>query len=157
MRCRFSIVETIVEHVIFRDGLEDRDYLERYTIGAAELRERVREWTPARAAQATGPAGRGRIEAFAREYATTQPSAIRLNYGLNRHAGAGMAVRTIACLPASRAPGGTPGGGLLLSSSGTFPVDNDALERPDLVPAGHAHAQHERARPRCSTRRWTRR
>ncbi|HET9317906.1 MAG TPA: molybdopterin oxidoreductase family protein [Vicinamibacteria bacterium] len=122
-------------HVAFRDGLEDRDYLERYTIGAAELRERAREWTPERAAQVTGvPAAD--IEAFAREYASTQPSAIRLNYGLNRHAGGGMAVRTIACLPAVTGAWRHVGGGVLLSASGTFPVDAEALERPDLVPKG---------------------
>jgi anaerobic selenocysteine-containing dehydrogenase len=122
-------------HVVFRDGHEDRDYLERYTIGATELRERVREWTPERAAQVTGVAA-AEIESFAREYAATKPSAIRLNYGLNRHTGGGMAVRTIACLPAVTGAWRDVGGGLLLSASGTFPVDSDALERPDLVPKG---------------------
>jgi anaerobic selenocysteine-containing dehydrogenase len=122
-------------HVIFRDGLEDGDYLERYALGARELAERVSSWTPARASVVTGvPADV--IEAFAREYATTQPSAIRANYGLNRHAGAGMAVRTIACLPAVTGAWRHVGGGLLLSASGTFPVDTAALERPDLVPPG---------------------
>src|SRR6185503_3414296 len=41
-------------HVIFRDGLEDRDYIERYTVGAAPLRARAAEWTPQRAAEVTG-------------------------------------------------------------------------------------------------------
>jgi anaerobic selenocysteine-containing dehydrogenase len=122
-------------HVIFRDALEDRDYLDRYTLGADKLRERVREWTPARAAEVTGLDAET-IERFAREYATTQPSALRVNYGLNRHAGAGMAVRTIACLPALVGAWRHAGGGLLLSTSGTFPVDNAALERPDLVKPG---------------------
>jgi anaerobic selenocysteine-containing dehydrogenase len=122
-------------HAIFRDGREDRDYLERYTVGAERLRQRVREWPPERAAAVCGvPVGV--IEGFAREYATTQPSALRINYGLNRHAGAGMAVRTLACLPAVTGAWRHPGGGILLSSSGTFPVDNDALERPDLIPRG---------------------
>ena len=85
-------------HVVFRDGLEDRDWLERHTVGHEDLRERAREWTPARTAETTGLRPE-EIEAFAREYATTRPSAIRLNYGLNRHAGGGMAVRTVACLP----------------------------------------------------------
>src|SRR6185436_1912509 len=40
-----------VMHVIFRDGLEDRDYIEKYTVGAEKLRDRAREWTPARAAE----------------------------------------------------------------------------------------------------------
>jgi len=122
-------------HVIFRDGLEDADYLARYTIGAERLRERVREWTLERAAEVTGLAAAD-IEAFAREYATTRPSALRINYGLNRHAGAGMAVRTIACLPAVVGAWRDAGGGILLSTSATYPVDTAALERPDLVRPG---------------------
>ncbi len=122
-------------HVVFRDGLEDREWLERHTVGHEELRERAREWTPARAAATTGLRPED-IEAFAREYATTRPSAVRLNYGMNRHAGGGMAVRTVACLPAVVGAWRDVGGGVLLSTSGTFPVDSDALERPDLVPPG---------------------
>jgi len=122
-------------HVVFRDGLEDRDYLERHATGVAEMRARAAEWTPERAAATTGvPAAE--IEWLARAYATTRPSAIRLNYGLNRHAGGGMAVRTIACLPAVVGAWRDPGGGALLSTSGFFPVDEEALQRPDLAPAG---------------------
>jgi len=124
-----------VMHVIFRDGLEDRDYLDRHTLGAEALRERAREWTPARAAETTGLT-EADVESFALEYAKTQPSAIRINYGLNRHAGGGTAVRTIACLPALTGAWRHPGGGLLLSTSGAFPVDAEALERPDLAPPG---------------------
>jgi anaerobic selenocysteine-containing dehydrogenase len=120
-------------HVIFRDGLEDRDYLARYTIGEAALRERVKEWTPARTAETTGLATAD-VEWLARECATRQPVAIRLNYGLNRHAGAAMAVRTIACLPAVTGAWRHAGGGILLSCSGSFPTNAAALERPDLAP-----------------------
>ena len=122
-------------HVIFRDGLEDREWLEKYSLGHAELRERVREWTPARAAETTGLSV-AEIEGFAREYATTRPSAIRVNYGLNRHAGGGMAVRTIACLPAVVGAWRDAGGGVMLSVSGTFPVNEAALQRPDLIRPG---------------------
>jgi len=122
-------------HVVFRDRLEDRDFLERHAVGHEELRERAQQWPPARAAETTGLRPE-EIEAFAREYATTRPSAIRINYGLNRHAGGGMAVRTIACLPAVVGAWRDAGGGALLSTSGTFPVDDDALQRPDLVPPG---------------------
>ena len=122
-------------HVVFRDGLEDRDYLERHATGVAEMRARAAEWTVERAAATTGvPAAE--IEWLARAYATTRPSAIRLNYGLNRHAGGGMAVRTIACLPAVVGAWRDPGGGALLSTSGFFPVDEEALQRPDLAPPG---------------------
>jgi len=122
-------------HVIFRDGLDDADYLARYTIGADRLRERAREWTPERAAAIAGLEASA-IESFARDYATTQPSALRINYGLNRHAGAGMAVRTIACLPAVVGAWRQPGGGILLSTSGVFPVRDEVLEGNVLIRSG---------------------
>jgi len=122
-------------HVAFREGLEDGDYLEKHTLGHRELRARAQEWPPERAAATTGLTVE-EIENFAREYATTRPSAIRINYGLNRHGGGGMAVRTVACLPAVVGAWRDPGGGVLLSTSGAYPVASLALERPDLVPAG---------------------
>ncbi len=124
-----------VMHVLFRDGLVDADYLDRHALGGEELRARVLEWTPEKTAATTGLA-RGEVEEFARAYGSTKLSAIRINYGLNRHAGGGMAVRTIACLPALTGAWRHPGCGVLLSTSGTFPVATEALERPDLMPPG---------------------
>jgi len=119
-------------HVLVAENLLDRDYIERYTLGFDRLAERVREYPPARAADITGLAVE-EIVTLAREYGTIKPAAIRLNYGLQRHAGGGMAVRTIACLPALVGAWRDPAGGVLLSSSGAYPVDRDALERPDLI------------------------
>ena len=123
-------------HVIFRDGLDDADYLGRHTLGHSELRERVaRDYDPKRVARITGlfvP----EIEQLAHEYARTRPAAIRLNYGLQRHYGGGMAVRTIACLPAIVGAWRDFGGGVLLSTSAGFPLDYQTLERPDLSPPG---------------------
>jgi anaerobic selenocysteine-containing dehydrogenase len=70
---------------------------------------------------------------LARDYGTTQPAAIRLNYGMQRVRGGGNAVRAIACLPALVGAWRHPAGGLLLSASGHFPVDRAALQRPDLL------------------------
>ena len=124
-----------VMHVVFRDGLEDADYIARYTEGIDAVRAEAAQWTPESTAQVTG-LDAGVIEGFAREYATVRPSAIRLNYGLNRHAGGGTAVRVIATLPALVGAWRDVGGGVLLSTSGTFPTAGAALERPDLVPKG---------------------
>ncbi|MCA1558046.1 MAG: molybdopterin-dependent oxidoreductase, partial [Acidobacteria bacterium] len=121
-------------HVIFAEGLADEDYLERYTVGADRLRERAHAFTPARAALICGLAEET-IVRLARLYATTRPSVIRINYGLQRHAGGGMAVRTVSCLPAVTGAWRDPAGGVLLSTSGTFPIDYHALERPDLMPS----------------------
>ena len=120
-------------HVIFADGLEDKDYLERYTVGADDLRRRAREYAPERVAEICGLKAETVVR-LAREYATTRPAVIRLNYGLQRHAGGGMAVRTISCLPAITGAWRDAAGGALLSTSGTFPLDYAALERPDLIP-----------------------
>ncbi|GIV80327.1 MAG: molybdopterin containing oxidoreductase [Litorilinea sp.] len=120
-------------HVIVAEGLYDADYVARHTLGFDALAQRVAEWTPERAAELTGvPAER--IRTLAREYATTRPAAIRINYGMQRHAGGGMAVRTIACLPALVGAWREVGGGIQLSSSGAFRhLDTTCLYRPDLL------------------------
>lgn len=120
-------------HVIFTEGLEDADYLARYTVGADELKARAREYPPARVAEICGVEAET-IVRLAREYATTRPSVIRLNYGLQRHAGGGTAVRTVACLPAVTGAWRDAAGGALLSSSSTFPINHDQIKRPDLMP-----------------------
>lgn len=123
-------------HVIFRDGLEDRGYLEAMTLGWEKLRRRaLDEYSPERVA----PICRipvATIEDLAHRYATTRPTFIRLNYGLQRHAGGGSAVRAISLLPAVTGAWDDVGGGALLSTSGTFPIDSDALQRKDLIPPG---------------------
>ena len=120
-------------HVLFDEGLEDRDYLERYTLGADQLRERVREYPPERVAPITGlPAER--IRELGREFGRARSAFIRVNYGLQRHFGGGMAVRTIACLPAVTGHWRKAGGGVQLSTSGTFQYNNAALQRLDLSP-----------------------
>jgi len=121
-----------IMHVLIRDGLIDRDYVDRYTVGFDALAERVAQWTPARAAATCG-IDVEQVERLARDYGTTRPAAIRLNYGMQRVAGGGNAVRAVACLPALVGAWRDPAGGALLSSSGTFPVDGAALERPDLI------------------------
>ncbi|MDX6269361.1 MAG: hypothetical protein QOD28_584 [Acidobacteriota bacterium] len=121
-------------HVIFAEGLQDQDYLDRYAVGADELKQSAREYTPARVAEICGIEAET-IVRLAREYATTRPAVIRLNYGMQRHAGGGMAVRTVVCLPAVTGAWRDAAGGALLSSSSAFPVNHDALERPDLLPS----------------------
>ena len=121
-----------IMHTLIGEDLVDHDYVARATVGFESLRERVQEWPPARVEAITGiPAAR--IEALAREYASVRPAAIRINYGLQRHRGGGMAVRNIGCLPALIGSWRERGGGLQLSSSGSFVLDRSGLERPDLL------------------------
>ena len=119
-------------HVILREGLEDRAYIAEMTHGFEALAARVRDYTPERVAEWTGmsPAS---IEQLAREYATTQPAAIRMNYGVQRAENGGTTVRSICMLPALIGAWKHRGGGAQLSTSGAFSWNRNALERPDLA------------------------
>lgn len=124
-----------IAHLLFAEGLADRDYLERYCVGAAQFEERVREYDVERVAAITELEPND-IRWLAREYGTARPAFIRLNYGMQRHGGGGMAVRSIAALPAVAGHWRHPAGGVQLSTSAAFKVNKGALHRTDLVPAG---------------------
>ncbi|MGC1523484.1 MAG: molybdopterin oxidoreductase family protein [Steroidobacteraceae bacterium] len=119
-------------HVLIRDGLIDRDYVERHTLGFEDLRERASLYDPARVASICGITAQ-EIESQAHLYGTTRPALIRANYGMQRVLGGGMATRNIACLPALVGAFRDAAGGFFLSTSGNFSVDKQALERPDLL------------------------
>ena len=121
-------------HELIKNNWLDHDYITRHTLGWEQLRERALQWPPERAAEVCGvPAEQ--IRQLARDYGTTQPAAIRLNYGMQRVRGGGNAVRAVACLPALTGAWRHRAGGMLLSSSGQFPAQRAALQRPDLMPA----------------------
>jgi len=120
-------------HVIIGEGLYDAQYVERHTLGFAQLKERVQEYPPEKAAAICGLA-REEIVSLAREYAGTRPTAIRLNYGMQRHSGGGMAVRTVTCLPALAGHWRDAAGGLSLTTGDYYAFNHAALERPDLIP-----------------------
>jgi anaerobic selenocysteine-containing dehydrogenase len=119
-------------HVIIGEGLHDRDYVERHTLGFEQLKERVKEYPPEKVAQICGITTEEVVN-LAREYAAAKPAAIRVNYGLQRHYGGGMAVRTITCLPALVGGWRYPAGGVVLTTADFYGMDHKALERPDLI------------------------
>lgn len=119
-------------HVIINENLYDADYVSRHTFGFPELKQRVQDYPPSRVAQWTGIAAAD-IEQLAREYATHRPAVIRVNYGVQRSQNGGMAVRAIAMLPCITGSWKEAGGGLQLSTSGSFGLNEHAIERPDLM------------------------
>ncbi|MGH8855002.1 MAG: molybdopterin-containing oxidoreductase family protein [Telluria sp.] len=123
-------------HVLVQEDLLDHDYIARYTLGFEELKARALEWTPERTAETCGITAREVID-LARLYGQVARSgegaAIRMNYGLQRVRGGGMAVRNIACLPALVGAWRHKAGGVQLSTSGSFPANRTALQRPDLL------------------------
>ncbi|HEX9182566.1 MAG TPA: molybdopterin oxidoreductase family protein, partial [Burkholderiales bacterium] len=119
-------------HVLIAENLIDRDYIARHTLGFEQLAERVRQYTPEWAARTCGLALEEVVQ-LARDYGMTKPAAIRLNYGMQRHAGGGIAARTIACLPALTGAWRDAAGGLVLTTADFYGFDHAALERPDLL------------------------
>ena len=126
-------------HVIFRDGLEDSEYLSECTQGWRELREHALrpEHALPRAGELTG-LGAEAIERLARAYAEAgrngrKPAAIRVNYGIQRSQNGGTAARAVAMLPLLTGSWKQRGGGLLLSTSGAFAFGGAKLQMPELM------------------------
>ena len=130
-----ALALALMHELITNDWL-DHDYIAQYTLGWDALRAHALEWTPERAAHICGISAE-QIRALAKDYGGClqrgEPASIRMNYGLQRVRGGGNAVRAIACLPALIGAWRHRAGGVLLSSSGTFPVNDKALQRPDLL------------------------
>lgn len=126
-------------HVIFREGLEDRQYLAECTHGAEELRAHAlkADHVPSQVSAITGIPEEA-IERLARAYALAgrggrKPSVIRLNYGVQRGENGGTAARAVAMLPLITGSWKQKGGGVLLSMSGAFPFNSAKLQMPELM------------------------
>jgi len=120
---------------IIRQDLVDKAWVEKHTIGFPELAARAAEFTPDYVEQVTGvPADD--VARFAREFATTQPSVIRLGVALERHAGGGQTIRAVCAIPALAGSWRHVGGGLLQMPLWEFPIDWARVSRPDFIRPG---------------------
>ena len=136
-----GLLALAIMHILFREGLEDRDYLNEFTNDWQQLREFALrpEHSPERAAAITGLSVAA-IEALALAYGRAgrdgrAPAAIRLNYGIQRGENGGTAARAVAMLPLITGSWSQHGGGLLLSTSAAFPFDQQRLQMPELMQA----------------------
>ncbi len=122
-------------NVIIEEDLIDKDYVANYTEGFDELAERARTRTPEWAAEITG-VDADTIRQLAREYARTQPAAIRIGVALERHAGGGQTIRAVCCLAAITGAWRNVGGGIYQMPVWEHPYAFDVICRPDLIPEG---------------------
>lgn len=122
-------------NVIVNENLVDQDYVDKYTVGYEELKAHVQRYTPEFAAEETGVDAQV-IRTLAREYAATQPSAIRIGVGIERSAGGGQLVRALTSLPALVGAWRKTGGGILQLPLWAFPINWAGLHRADLAPPG---------------------
>jgi anaerobic selenocysteine-containing dehydrogenase len=113
-------------------GLADADWCREHALGYDELAERLGgESVELQSSRCGIPAAE--IRELARALAQDQPSLVRLGVGAQRHAGAPIAYRTIACIPALAGSWRHRGGGLAYIPTGMFGVlDEQRLQRPHL-------------------------
>ncbi len=121
-------------HVIVGEGLHDAEYIAKHTHGFEQLRETLPEYSPQRVSGITGIAAADVVK-LAREYATTVPALIRVNYGVQRSENGGTAARAVAMLPCVTGAWMHRGGGLQFSTSGAFGFNGTALRMPELMQA----------------------
>ena len=119
-------------HVIINENLFDADYVSRYTVGFEDLKARAQQYPPEKVAHWTGISADD-IRKLAREYATERPSVIRVNYGIQRSDRGGMSIRAVTMLPCLIGSWKELGGGLQLSLSGSYGLNREALEMPELM------------------------
>ena len=122
-------------NVIIAEDLVDHDYVEKYTVGYEDLKARAAGFTPEKVAAITGISDDD-IRTLAREFATTQPSVIRMGVAIERNASGGNAVRAMSCLPGLVGSWRHCGGGILHMPIWAFPMKWDDLSRPDWIPEG---------------------
>lgn len=107
-------------HVVTRDSLIDREFVDRWCFGYDRLVEHVRRFTPAWAENICGvPASA--IEELARTYAATPKATIDVGNGLEHAPSAGDAIRAIAMLMAVTGHLDRPGGNLFAGPGSTMP------------------------------------
>lgn len=119
---------------IVEAGLADEEWCRAHTVGYDELLERLEEYPVERCAELCGIDG-DTIARLGREVASNQPSLVRAGVGAQRHLGAPIAYRTIACLPALAGSWRYRGGGFsYVPTAATDALDLTMLRRPELRP-----------------------
>ena len=122
-------------NAIVEQGLVDADYVKNYTHGYEELKARAAAFTPDYVEAITGVKADDVLR-FAKEFATIQPSVIRMGVALERSAGGAQAIRAVCALPALVGSWRHVGGGLLQMPLWEFPVDWVKASRPDWIRPG---------------------
>jgi anaerobic selenocysteine-containing dehydrogenase len=84
-------------NVIIKEGLYDKDFVENWTYGFDELKERVKDYTPEKVSQITWVPEEKIIQA-ARLWAVDTPGCIQVGSSLERQANCGHTLRAITCL-----------------------------------------------------------
>jgi anaerobic selenocysteine-containing dehydrogenase len=96
-------------HVIIKEDLYDKDFVDRWTIGFSELAERLEEYTPEKVAEITWIPAED-IRAAARLYATTRPACLQWGNAIDQNINTLQTARAVHCLSAITGNLDVPGG-----------------------------------------------
>jgi anaerobic selenocysteine-containing dehydrogenase len=123
-------VALAIHRYLFEEGKADEAFLAAHTRGAAELRERARPWTFARAAEVSG-ASEAQLHALAELYARSSPALVKCGWGLERNRNGGSAAAAVLALPAVAGKFGVRGGGYSMSNSASWNLDRTWVSDPE--------------------------
>src|SRR6202012_1168681 len=121
-----------VMHVLFREGLADRDYLARYTDCPDELEAHLKTRTPEWASAISGvPVAE--IEAVARTIASTERTFFRLGYGFTRSRNGAAQMHAALCIPAVTGAWQYEGGGAFFNNFAIWKFNESIIEAHEAI------------------------
>ncbi|OQM73241.1 molybdopterin-containing oxidoreductase family protein [Manganibacter manganicus] len=135
-----------VMHVLFKEGMADRAYLEKYTDDPKGLEAHLRTKTPEWASAITGLAV-AEIEAFARLVGSTRKTFFRLGYGFSRQRNGSVNMHAASCIAAVTGAWLYEGGGAFHSNSGVLKLDTSVVEGTRLRDPSIRYLDHSRIGP----------
>ncbi|MBL4906893.1 MAG: molybdopterin-dependent oxidoreductase [Sneathiella sp.] len=121
-----------VMHVLFKDGLADRTYLEKYTKNHAELESHLATRTPEWAAEITGLSVEEIVE-FARMIGQTKKTFLRLGYGFTRSRNGSVNMHAALSIAAVSGAWQYEGGGAFHTNGQIFHWDKTLIEGLDVL------------------------
>ncbi len=119
-------VAAAVMHILFRDGLADRAYMEKYADDPAGLEAHLTSKTPEWASQITGLTVE-EITDFAHLIGKTKRTFFRLGYGFSRQRNGASNMHAALCVPTVCGHWQYEGGGAFHSNSGILKLNNSEL------------------------------
>lgn len=120
-----------IMHELVENDLLNETFIHEHTVGFERLKTRLNEYDPRRAAEITG-VPETRIKDLAVQYGTAKAPYMRTGWGPARQLRGGMAMRTIALLPALVGAVHKKGGGITRSTSAAFAFNMEAVLQESL-------------------------
>ena len=121
-----------VMHVLFRDGLADRDYMARFTDCPDALEAHLQTRTPEWAAAITGLKN-AEIEAFAQLVGERKKTYFRLGYGFSRQRNGAVNMHAASCIAAVSGAWQYEGGGAFHNNGAIYNWQQTAISGLDVV------------------------